>query len=84
MHLGIAECRVPFWVTVTADLDFFFNNRVRSISLIFFGLGNPNLVCECILVWWCVAYHFRLTVTLNSDLVFKIVVSGTYLLYYLR
>ena len=31
-----------------------------------------------------VAYHFRVTVTLTSDLVFRIMVSGAYLLYYLR
>ena len=30
------------------------------------------------------AYHFRVTVTLTSDLVFRIIVSGAYLLYYLR
>ena len=38
MHLGIAECHVPFWVTVT--------------------------------------------LTLTSDLVFRIIMSGAYLLYY--
>ena len=30
------------------------------------------------------AYHFRVTVTLTSDLVFRIIVSGAYLLYDLR
>ena len=29
-------------------------------------------------------YHSRVTVTLTSDLVFRIIVSGAYLLYYLR
>ena len=29
-------------------------------------------------------YHFRVTVTLTSDLAFRIIVSGVYLLYYLR
>ena len=29
-------------------------------------------------------YNFRVTVTLTSDLVFRIIVSGAYLLYYLR
>ena len=29
-------------------------------------------------------YHFRVTVTLTSDLAFRIIVSGAYLLYYLR
>ena len=60
--------------------------RVRSISPIFFEVGIPNLVCECILGWRSVAYHFRVTVTLTltSDLVFRIIMSGAYLLYYLR
>ena len=60
--------------------------RVRSISPIFFEVGISNLVCGCILGWRSVAYHFRVTVTLTltSDLVFRIIVSGAYLLYYLR
>ena len=29
-------------------------------------------------------YHFRVTVTLTSDLVFRIIMSRAYLLYYLR
>ena len=60
--------------------------RVRSISPIFFEEGIPNLVCGCILGWRSVAYQFRVTVTLTltSDLVFRIIVSGAYLLYYLR
>ena len=60
--------------------------RVRSISPIFFELGIPNLVCGYILRWQSVAYHFGVTVTLTltSDLVFRIIVSRAYLLYYLR
>ena len=60
--------------------------RVRSISPIFFGVGIPNLVCLYILGWRSVAYHFWVTVTLTltSDLVLRIIVSGAYLLYYLR
>ena len=60
--------------------------RVRSISPIFFEVGIPNLVCGYILGWRSVAYHFRVTatLTLTSDLVFIIIVSGVYLLYYLR
>ena len=58
---------------------------VRSISPIFFEVGIPNLVCGCILGWRSVGYHFWVTVTLTltSDLVFRIIVSGAYLLYYL-
>ena len=60
--------------------------RVRSISPIFFEVRIPNLVCGYILGWRSVAYHFRVTVTLTltSDLVFRIIVSGAYLLYYWR
>ena len=60
--------------------------RVRSISPIFFEVGIPNLVCGYTLGWRSVAYHFRVTVTLTltSALVFRIIVSGAYLLYYLR
>ena len=54
--------------------------RVRSISPIFFEVGIPNLVCGYILGWGSVAYHFRVTVTLTSDLVFRIIVSGAYLI----
>ena len=58
--------------------------RVWSIFPIFFEVGIPNLVCGYILGWRSVVYHFRVTVTLTSDLVFRIIVSGVYLLYYLR
>ena len=58
--------------------------RVRSMFPIFFEVGIPNLVCGCILGWRSVAYHSRVTVTLTSDLVFRIIVSEAYLLYYLR
>ena len=40
VHLGMAECRVPF--SGRCDLDLgpsFENNRARSISLIFFEVG---------------------------------------------
>ena len=50
----------------------------------FFEVGIPNLVCICILGLGSVTYHFRVTVTLTSDLVLIIIVSGAYLLYYLR
>ena len=60
--------------------------RVRFISPLFFEVGIPILICGYILGWRSVAYHFRVPVTLNftSDLVFRIIVSGAYLLYYLR
>ena len=85
MHIGMTECHISFSGHCDLNLDIrpsFKNNCVRSISLIFFEVGIPNLVCECILGWRSVTYHFQGTVTLTSDLVFKIIVSGSYLLYY--
>ena len=54
---------------------------VRCISPIFFEVWIPNLVFGCILGWRCMAYHFRVTVTLTFDLVFRLIVIGAYLLY---
>ena len=42
------------------------------------------MVCESIFGWWCVTYQLWVTVTLTSDLVFRIITFGAYLLYYLR
>ena len=78
------ECQIPFLGLCDLDLlTCFMNKCVQSISLIFFEVGIPNLVCICILGWWSVTYHFRVTVTLISDLVLIIFVSGAYILYYL-
>ena len=41
------------------------------------------MVCGCILGKRSVMYHFLVTVTLNSDLVYRIIMSRAYLLYYL-
>ena len=87
--------RVTVTLTLTSDLVFIVITmsvrpsaplRVRCISPIFFEVGIPNLICGCILGWQSVAYYFRVTVTLTltSDLVVRIIVSGAYLLYYLR
>ena len=38
---------------------------------------------RCILAWQNVAYHFWVIVTLTSDLVYRIIVSGVSHLYYL-
>ena len=92
MHLGVAECRVPFLGHCDLDLwlSFYSNHnvrpsiplRVRCTSPIFFEVGIPNLMCGCILRWRSVAHHFQ--VTLTPDLVFRIIVSGAYILYYLK
>ena len=47
-----------------------------------FEIGIPILVCECIFGWWRALYHLWVTVTLTSDVVFRKIVSGAYLLYY--
>ena len=44
-----------------------------------FEVGIPNLVCECILEWRSVTNHYWVTVTLTSDLVLRIIMSGAYL-----
>ena len=74
---GHPDCDLDLWLS-------FKNYCVRSISLIFFEVGIPNLVCECIMGWQSVTYNFQVTVTLTSDLVFGIILSQAYFLYYLR
>ena len=46
------------------------------MSLIFFEVGIPNLACGCILGWPSAAYYFLITITLTSDLVSRIILSG--------
>ena len=83
MHLGMVECLVPF--TGHCDLDVVFQKyHVQSISLIQLKVGIPNLVCGWNFGWLSVTYHFQVTLTLTSDLVCRIILSRTYLLYYLR
>ena len=86
MHLGMAECHVPF--SGHCDLDLwprFRNIRVRSISLILFEVRIPNLVCGCILGRRSVAYNPWVSVTLTFDLVSRNdIESGAYLRYSLR
>ena len=49
-----------------------------------FEVGILNLACRCNLGRRRVVYHNLVTMTLTSDLVFRIIVSGAYLIYYLR
>ena len=46
---------------------------------ILFELGIPNLVCGCILGWQSVMHLFC-----DLDLISTIILSGAYLIYYLR
>ena len=78
MHLGVAECHTPF----LGHLDLwpsFKTYCVRSISLIFFEVGIPNLVCGSISGWQSVMYRFC-----DLDLVSRIIVSGASHIYYFR
>ena len=74
-------------MTLNLTSDLVSRNCIESGAYpIFFEVGIPNLVCGYNLGWQTVAYHFWVTVilTLTSDVVFRIIVSGAYLLYYLR
>ena len=84
--LGLQIVIYHFQVTVTLTLttDLVLRIIVYRAYLIFFEVGISNLVCECIMGWQRVTYHFQVTVTLTSDLVFRIIVSAVYFLYYLR
>ena len=85
MHLGMTGCHIPFLGHCDLDLCPSSKNYcVRSTTLIFFELGIPYLVCGCILEQRSVMYHVRVTVTLTSDLVFRVIMSKAYLLFYLR
>ena len=46
---------------------------------VLFELGIPNLMCGCILGWQSVMYQFC-----DLYLISTIIVSGAYLIYYLR
>ena len=63
---------------------FLLSGIVSGAYPILFELGIPNLVCEYILAWRSVSYHFGVTATLTSDLVSWVIVAGAYLLHYLR
>ena len=85
MYLGMTECHILFSGHCDLDLRPSFKNYCgQSLSPIFFEVGIPNLVCEYILGWRSVAYHFGVTVTLTFDLGFRIIVPRAYLLYSLR
>ena len=52
IHLGMAECRVPFSCHYDLELDLYLVFRIivsGYISLILFEEGISNLVCGCML-----------------------------------
>ena len=74
-------CLLPFWGhCVLVDL----NKCDLSISLTFFKVRIPLLACGFIMGWGSVSFHYRVTVTLTSDLISSIIVSEAYLLHYMR
>ena len=79
----MTKCRVPF--LDHCDLDLVSRIGIDSVAYLLysFEVGILNLVCEYVLGWRSVTYHFWVTVTLSSDLVFRIIVYGAYLLHYL-
>ena len=60
-------------MTLTFDLV----SRI-GISSILFEVGILNLVYGCFLGWPNVAYHFWVTVTLTSELIFRIIMFGAF------
>ena len=64
-------------VTVTLHLSFDLSFlELYMEHIIFFEVGIPNLVCECILKCQFVPLDFQVTVTLNSDLVSRISIKS--------
>ena len=49
-----------------------------GITSILFEVGISNLVCGCFFGWPSVAYHFWVTVTMTSDLGFRIIMFGAF------
>ena len=67
----MVECRAPF--TGHCDLD----QVLRIIVILNIESRNPKVGVRT------VTYHFRVTLTLTSDIFCRIIVSRTYLLNYL-
>ena len=67
-------------VTVTLANDLVFRIILFGAFVsILFELGIPHLVCGCSLGWHSVMYQFC-----HHDLISILIVSGSYLIYYLR
>ena len=49
---------------------------MSSAYHLFAEVGIPDLICGCILELQSDTYYFWVTVTLTSDLVFRIIASG--------
>ena len=78
--LGWPSVSYHFWVTGTLTSDLFFRIIMfRAVFFIIFELGIPNLGCGCNLRWQSVMYQFC-----DLDLISRIILSGAYLIYYLR
>ena len=77
---GSPSVAYQFWVTVILTSDLVF--RIIMFGAFFpilFELDVPNLVYGCIFGWQSVMYQLC-----DPDLISTIIVSGAYLIYYLR
>ena len=77
------ECCIPSLGHCDLDLVSYIGVNFSAYLLYSLRQEFRNLVCGCILEWRCVTYHFRVAVALTSDLVFRLIMSGAYLLYFL-
>ena len=78
---GVSHTIFVVTVTLTMTSDLVLIIILSGVYLILFEIGIPNLVCGCILGWWSVLFHLLVT-DLTSDLIFRIIMSEAYLLYY--
>ena len=78
--LGWPSVEYHFWVAVTLTSDLVFRIIMFGVFFsILFELGIPNLVCGCIFGWQSVMYQLC-----DLALISEILLSGAYLIYYLR
>ena len=77
--LGWPSFAYTLWVTVTLNFDLVLEYPCSEHFFILYELGILHLVCGCILGWQSVMYQFC-----DLDLISRIILSGAYLVYYLR
>ena len=67
------------WVNVTLNLisGLVFRMIMTGAYLLYYAVGIPNFVRECILGWKSVPSHFWVTVTLTSYLVARICLESS-------
>ena len=74
-----------YQLRVTVILTFLdFRIIVAGAYLLLLNVGIPNVLCGCNFGRHECHVPFRVTLTLTTDLVCRVIVSRTYLIYYLR